>query len=952
MTFESPSSVRPLYAKVSGYVSVPPSYAETDTPETSDDGKTWQLSITSDQSLDFGAGLEMFDIKGIMSRKTDGTLNTRIWTASTVTDPIVFVPQLFELRTYVMSSEITAYPPTGPDICVPEVNQWPVFTPKQCFPAPPPANGGVTFSFQGSGVANSALCAVGGIMSDIEMEFEYSETDGLVLEATCPMETVFAQDAIPSIKSIKINEVAVRASGMSSGTAKIGADAHFGLSTKSPAGSVALDCDARPLWQSQSTHSQCITARASASFEKSAPDVYMATFSLESTGAWVHPLELRNFAVVNANFDASVALHGGKLKLFGVGWKDVLIFYKKPALAAWPSAIIGKGTKEGLDTTGLSALRASPEIVEIKTSFLYAPFPHGDEELPDGYPRFAIGIDLKKLDILSILTMYYDAQMSIFTLLTGVDTPAAPSLFSAVDTAWLEVITFDGSGDVSLVNSDRWSRGVNIDATAAVAATFAGIQMSLRLKVAYSPPSDEISQRDFCHNPIGTAILNGAIELTASGTKLPFGIGTADFVVSVSPSGWSLYASGKLMVGPFALDIDIVKSPEGVLAASASGKLGPFGPVAFSGELDASKPISWSSPFLFTPVEGFPVSGSIIVAADVGATSLTGKLSASASLGTLGNVAFTGSISSDGSYAMTGTSDLDPAALLTDFASTLATAVLGSSDNIVTRKLKPLITELPIKITGVSATFDGTGTGTGTLTVGLDVAISGRPPKKLSFAMCTRFITPADVMSCLASQDDLSNQLLQILAPVGPASASLAIRLGVYDLTFNPPRAFPVSGFTLRTPEFNSEASISILLTETSIEVKGRLTMSADGVSKTIRFPPPLSKTISVGIPRVSKTFTGFLAIKKEELTDSFKISLCEVFPDLKAATFCVPNKRIQYTPNIPCIRTPRVCLCGSSCCSGGGCITPAVPAKYWSTPSRCVKLTKVVPCSELVISA
>ena len=118
LTFESPSSVRPLYAKVSGYVSVPPSYAETDTPETSDDGKTWQLSITSDQSLDFGAGLEMFDIKGIMSRKTDGTLNTRIWTASTVTDPIVFVPQLFELRTYVMSSEITAYPPTGPDICV------------------------------------------------------------------------------------------------------------------------------------------------------------------------------------------------------------------------------------------------------------------------------------------------------------------------------------------------------------------------------------------------------------------------------------------------------------------------------------------------------------------------------------------------------------------------------------------------------------------------------------------------------------------------------------------------------------------------------------------------------------------------------------------------------------------------------------------------------------------
>ena len=948
MTFESPSSVRPLYAKVSGYVSVPPSYAETDTPETSDDGKTWQLSITSDQSLDFGAGLEMFDIKGIMSRKTDGTLNTRIWTASTVTDPIVFVPQLFELRTYVMSSEITAYPPTGPDICVPEVNQWPLFTPKQCFPAPPPANGGVTFSFQGSGVANSALCAVGGIMSDIEMEFEYSETDGLVLDATCPMEIVFAQDAIPSIKSITINEVAVRASGMSSGTAKIGADAHFGLSTKSPAGSVALDCDARPLWQSQSTHSQCITARASASFEKSAPDVYMATFSLESTGAWVHPLELRNFAVVNANFDASVALHGGKLKLFGVGWKDVLIFYKKPALAAWPSAIIGKGTKEGLDTTGLSALRASPEIVEIKTSFLYAPFPHGDEELPDGYPRFAIGIDLKKLDILSILTMYYDAQMSIFTLLTGVDTPAAPSLFSAVDTAWLEVITFDGSGDVSLVNSDRWSRGVNIDATAAVAATFAGIQMSLRLKVAYSPPSDEISQRDFCHNPIGTAILNGAIELTASGTKLPFGIGTADFVVSVSPSGWSLYASGKLMVGPFALDIDIVKSPEGVLAASASGKLGPFGPVAFSGELDASKPISWSSPFLFTPVEGFPVSGSIIVAADVGATSLTGKLSASASLGTLGNVAFTGSISSDGSYAMTGTSDLDPAALLTKLASTLATAVLGSAENIVTRNIEPLISALPISITEVSATYGGTvGSSftertTPTMSMGLELEIDSRTPKKLSFNMCTSFITPAEMISCLASMDDLSTQALKLLAPLEVKLPKFSLSLGGHSFRFPIPKIPGVSNgpVTLSTPGFSASATITVLLTETSLKLKGSFEIQASA-GEAINIAG-----ITFGIPAFSKKFTGLLSVNKEELTSSFKISLCEVFPDIKRKQFCTQQRTIQLVPK-NCL--PEVC---APAFLGGKCSQECTPAVKFTFRKQCFDLTDVVQCSRLVISA
>ena len=904
MTYNSPIS-EPLSASVSGYV--------VDHANNNINGKQWQLSIASQDSWDFGGGLTMPKPKGFMSRDINGKLETTL--VNDESSPIVLVRQLFELRTYAIAATITADDTSDTS---------------------------VDFDVVGSGVANSALCTAGGVMSDIEMGLEYDRSeDELTINAACPTDTVFAQDVIPSIERIKLTRVFIEARA---GKISIGAD--FGLATKSSAGSADAHCDSF-----DSTHSQCITARTVALFEKKETGVYMATTSLKSEGAWVHPLELRNFAIVNANFKASVALHGGELKLLGVGWKDVTIFYKKPALAAWPEAIIGDGTKAGLGTTGLTALRASSEIVEITTSFLYAPFPHGDKELPAGYPRFAISINLfANLDILSILTMYYDAQMSIFTLLTGVDTPAAPSIFSAADTAWLEGITFDGSGGVSLVNSDGFSRGIDIDATAAVAAAFAGIQMTFRLKVAYSPPSDnEISQRAFCHNPVGTAILNGAIELTASGTELPFGIGTADFVVSFSPDRWSLYASGKLKLGPFALDIVIFKSTEGVLVASASGKLDPFGPVTFKGELDASKPISWSTPFSFTVPGGFAVSGSILAVADVAATSLTGQLDASASLGVLGTVAFTGSISSDNSYTMTGTSDLDPAALLTNFASTLATAVLGSSNNIVTRKLKPLITKLPIRITGVSATFGGTGIGTGTMTVGLDVAISGGPPKKLSFTMCTRFITPADVMSCLASQDGLSNQLLQILAPVGPASASLALQFGVYSLAINPPGGFPVSGFTLQTPKFYSAASIRILLTETSFKLEGSLAMSADGNVKTINV---LSKTIDVGIPPISMEFTGSLAIKKEELTSSFKINLCDVFQELRAAQFCVPRTRIQYTPSIACTPVPAKCVGVGrfEVCTPAGCIG-GVSANYWKTPSPCVKLTTIVPCSQLVLS-
>jgi hypothetical protein len=459
----NPVATAPLVVNVSGFVSVPATF--TAGPSTSSDGSAWTLSVITNGQWNFGGGLTVPVMAGTLERTSAGALICTMWNAQPI-GATALHPNLLQLRDWTISNTLTLNP-SGVDS---------------------------TLAITAAGVANSAICTNLNTltMRDMDITFAFSSAaEQIDFSAVCPTDSTFFVGIIPSIESITLRTLTMTGFVQRT-TSQVQLSALFHMATS--ATSLTSDCSAHD------TQAQCISATIAgtfvAGFETS---TFQVTASLTTAGAWVEPLRMRNFAVINPNLAATLFLRGGTPSLSGVEWTDVSLFYKKPALATWPAAITGNN-KATLGTDGLTALRGSADIVEFTTSFLYAPYPHGDTTLPPAYPRFAIRTTITNLDLLTLLTMFYDATSSVFSLLTGVSTPAAPTIGGGgSELAWMTGVTFSGSGELSLVTSGTFTRGIAITATAATTSTFQGISMTLSMSVNYVPSDDALAA--FCFRP-------------------------------------------------------------------------------------------------------------------------------------------------------------------------------------------------------------------------------------------------------------------------------------------------------------------------------------------------------------------------------------------------------------------------------------------------------------------
>ena len=508
---------------------------------------------------------------------------------------------------------------------------------------------------------------------------------------------------IPSINFLRFDSIRIFA-GVEPGLIEFGVGTTFALATGD---SYCRD----PL------EAECIQA-SFAVWIGVMPGKMIVGFAMPTSGIWIEPVGLRNFAVINPSIEIELEI---TLSVPPVPTPRkvafaITILYKMPWLPEWPHEIkYREAPHPAYYTPDLTPWTAGDgSLRQLSFFFLYEQWhPEIDDMLCSitGLPRFAVKVVIPKLSLIQMFLMFADILFSAVSAASQQDVrtpPAVGSLLSVLD----EFLKIEMSLylEFSLIQSEavpEWSgepvtRGLYLNTT--VYAYFLGFSMDIRCEAKLRIPTPDASGiakvasgfGKFFSNPMG--IMTGEVSVSDLGieaglliealAKLPLGMGEAYFFGKITFSGFELRAYIDFQVGPFTLDVNlefIVRLNLVQLEFYANIEFGPFGSVSLYGIITSNPPSYYLNGTLCVNLVGFQFSGFVLTCAGGADCPADGFFAFDivAYIGFLGTVEMRGQIEASGSgVSVRGSArlELDFAELAVQLVDVVIYIIAGSSN--------------------------------------------------------------------------------------------------------------------------------------------------------------------------------------------------------------------------------------------------------------------------------
>lgn len=435
---------------------------------------------------------------------------------------------------------------------------------------------------------------------------------------------------LPSINFLRFDSISIFA-GVAPGLVEFGVGTTFDLAT-------GISYCNDPL------EAECIKAAFSV-WIGIIPGKMIVGFALPTSGIWIEPLGLRNFAVINPSIEIELEITLSIPPVptpRKVAWA-ITILYKMPWLAEWPDELRYREAPHPAyyrpDLTPWTS--GDGPVRQLSVFFLYEQWHSEIDDLLcsiTGLPRFAIKVVVPKLSFIQLFLMFADIVFSAVSAASQQDVrtpPAVASLLAALDD--LLKIEMSFYLELSLIQSEavpEWSgepveRGLYLNSSVHVALF--GFQMDLRCEAKLRIPTPDAAGvakvasgfSKFFSNPMG--IITGEVSAKDLGidagimieahTILPLGMGEAYFMGKISFDGFELRAFIDFQVGPFTLDVTLeflVRINIIQLEFYANVEFGPFGTVSVYGLVTSSPPSFMLNGTLCANLVGFRFSGFVM----------------------------------------------------------------------------------------------------------------------------------------------------------------------------------------------------------------------------------------------------------------------------------------------------------------------------------------------------
>ena len=449
----------------------------------------------------------------------------------------------------------------------------------------------------------AALCPI-----EVVLTFSFEDTRNFGFEFVCTGFELTILDRAP-LKLPSINFVMFTAIGIFAEVAEANID--FGLTSSfnlATGGSMCASLE----------DAECLVADLTVGVGLQNGEAIIS-MDLLLEGAWLEPLGLRNFAIVDPKMAFRVTILPGPAATPNLIAFAITIYYKPDPSNLrnnWPTELTASKADSWPPDLSQYVERGG-SVRQCSVYFLYEQWHPALDDLflgNMGLPRFAMKLRIPYLTLLDVMMMFADIHISMYAA-SGVDVggspPGAASLMSAVN----ELLTIEMSvvAEISLVESSsvpEWGghpvkRGLYLNMTAK--ANFIGFTFDWHLEAKLLLPNPSAAMAEafgtalekFFQNPMG--VVTGEVDLSALGLEagitikakavLPFFDNQVDFYGKITFTSFELRASAFFQAGPFLLDasFEILVTPlELQLAFGAEIELGPFGYVSVYGQMSSS----------------------------------------------------------------------------------------------------------------------------------------------------------------------------------------------------------------------------------------------------------------------------------------------------------------------------------------------------------------------------
>ena len=577
----------------------------------------------------------------------------------------------------------------------------------------------------------SVLCPV-----DVELSFTFQSSSAFGFSFGCPEFSLTLFDAPPmQIKSTNfIRFTAIRISAFVAPT-----EVEYSLGTSFQLATGASDC-------SRPTDAECVRADVSANVGIDDGMTFVA-MQLSSSGVWIEPLLLRNFAILDPHLTLDVQIPPPPAVPIPrvVAWA-ANIYYKPDPMnlrSNWPSELIGADPTSETWPPNLDSYAYRDDEKAMRTCESFFLYEQWHDDLDDsilrrlGLPRFAIKLRIPRLTLIDVLMMYADIQLSAYAA-KGIDVGGAPAaaatLLGAVKPFLqiemsvdleLSLIEFtESEGGVAEWNGEPVHRGLKLNMTVE-ASSFLGFSFDFNVlaNVRLPNPTPELQGAfikmlgEFFKNPMG--IVTGEVVVPDIGftagmsiealATLPFFPSRLYFFGKITTSSFELRAAANFAAGPFTLDVTLeilVAADQLRLAFGGALDLGPLGSVSVYGEMQANPAFFALNGTFCKPMFGIPMAGSAAI------DSRTGKFGfeARAVMGFFGLITLEGGIETNpaapNGVHLRGKATISFESLnkmIDDLIGTIVRAIAGTSDpetSLVAKALKLLFLPLQLLVRG------------------------------------------------------------------------------------------------------------------------------------------------------------------------------------------------------------------------------------------------------------
>ena len=337
--------------------------------------------------------------------------------------------------------------------------------------------------------------------------------------------------------------------------------------------------------------------------------------ALPTSGIWIEPLGLRNFAVINPSLEFEIQI----LQAFPhaptprkIAWA-ITILYKMPGMQEWPDFLRYRDEPFPAPYRPNLEPYVRGDLRQMSSFFLYEQWHTEIDDLLcsiTGLPRFAMKIVVPRISLTQLMFMMSDIVLSMVSAASPQEVhtpPAVANLIEGID----QLLSIEMSlyFELSLIQADpvpEWQepvmRGIYLNMTAN--AYFVGFIMDFRLEAQFQIPTPSPSQiaqaasflATFFTNPAG--VLTGKVAVPDLGiragflieayTNIPF-IGEAYFYGRIAFLEFELRAWADMEAGPFRLDLDLrftLNTRRGVdLLFTSTVEAGPLGAIDLYGEV-------------------------------------------------------------------------------------------------------------------------------------------------------------------------------------------------------------------------------------------------------------------------------------------------------------------------------------------------------------------------------